>query len=34
MAGIPDHVTAVTINRVCTSAMDALDFQPYWAGCD
>jgi acetyl-CoA C-acetyltransferase len=23
MAGIPDHVTAVTINRVCTSAMEA-----------
>jgi len=24
MAGIPDHVTAVTINRVCTSAMEAV----------
>ena len=24
MAGIPDYVTAVTINRVCTSAMDAV----------
>jgi acetyl-CoA C-acetyltransferase len=23
MAGIPDNVTAVTINRVCTSAMEA-----------
>lgn len=24
MAGIPEHVTAVTINRVCTSAMEAV----------
>ncbi|MBN2032134.1 MAG: acetyl-CoA C-acyltransferase [Deltaproteobacteria bacterium] len=24
LAGIPDYVTAVTINRVCTSAMDAV----------
>jgi acetyl-CoA C-acetyltransferase len=24
MAGIPDHVTAVTINRVCTSAMECV----------
>jgi acetyl-CoA C-acetyltransferase len=24
MAGIPDYVTAVTINRVCTSAMEAI----------
>jgi len=24
MAGIPDNVTAVTINRVCTSAMEAI----------
>lgn len=24
MAGIPDHITAVTINRVCTSSMEAV----------
>ena len=24
MAGIPDNITAVTINRVCTSSMDAV----------
>ena len=28
MAGIPDHATAVTINRVCTSSMEAVISSP------